>query len=125
MFYNFFADPVICSNFTRDGQCFLAASENIIRLMDTDTGGLLSEYRSHNTKDYLIECCSSLKDKYILSGATDGKIWCWEIISNTNTKCFSHLCNKVAHSISAHPTEESYVTAVEGSIYLWVENSYG
>lgn len=119
----FLADSVTFAAFTRDSQCLLVSAENIIRLMDKETGELLAEYSGHITKDYFIESCVSLKDNYVLSGSTDGNVWCWELLSSKCVKLFPHSPEKIIHSICPHPTKELYATAAGGNIYLWTENN--
>lgn len=113
------SDPVISSCFTQDSQCILASSCDIIRLMDKETGELLSEYKGHKTGDYMIESCLDAKDKYILSGSTDGNLYCWELISNKLVKLFPHPNQKTVHSISAHPSGNYFLTAAGYNVYLW------
>lgn len=125
LLFLFLTDPVTCAVFTRDSQCILSASEDIIRLMDKETGELLSEYTGHKTKNYIIESCVSLKDNFVFSGSADGNMWCWELLSSKCFKMFSHAPEKVIHSVAAHPTKEVYCTAAGGCIYLWSENPPG
>ncbi|KAL0279671.1 UNVERIFIED_CONTAM: hypothetical protein PYX00_001176 [Menopon gallinae] len=116
---DFIGDPVIATCFTQDSQCILASSCDIIRLMDKETGELLTEYKGHKTGDYMIESCLDSKDKYILSGSTDGNLYCWELISNKLVKKFPHPNQKTVHSVSPHPSGNYFLTAAGHNIYLW------
>ena len=111
------------ATFTRDSQCLLLSSENVLRLFDKENGEILSEYSGHNSKEYLIECCVSLKDNYVLSGSANKNLWCWELLSSKCFKLFPHENENIVHSISPHPTKELYATAAGSNIYLWGENN--
>lgn len=87
--------------------------------MDRNTGELLSEYKGHQTKDYLIESCTNFKDTHIMSGSVDGNVYCWDLVSGAVSNLLPHNKGHTVHSISPHPTQNCYLTASGGSVYLW------
>lgn len=87
--------------------------------MDKNSGELLSEYKGHKTKDYFVESCINHKDTHILSGSTDGNIYCWELISGQVSNLLPHTPGQTVHSISPHPSKNFYLSASGNQIYLW------
>ncbi|KFM67883.1 WD repeat domain-containing protein 83, partial [Stegodyphus mimosarum] len=75
---------VNCIRFTKDGQCVLASClDNALRLVDKDSGEILSEYRGHKNENYRIESCLSNTDSLIISGSEEGCVYFWDLIEGT------------------------------------------
>uniref|UniRef100_A0A182IU96 Uncharacterized protein n=1 Tax=Anopheles atroparvus TaxID=41427 RepID=A0A182IU96_ANOAO len=74
---------------TRDGQCLLAAcSDGTIRLIDNDSGEMLSEYKGHRVDDYHIECGIISSDTKIISGSAEGSAIVWDLLEGTEVRSF-------------------------------------
>lgn len=73
--------PITYLNMTQDEQCLLAAcQDSVVRLLDCDSGGLLSEYRGHKADDYHIECGIMSNDAHIISGSSNGDAIIWDLL---------------------------------------------
>ncbi|KAK1154036.1 WD repeat domain-containing protein 83-like [Acipenser oxyrinchus oxyrinchus] len=112
---DFVDSPVTCVCFSKDGQCTLSSSlDSTLRLLDKDTGELLGEYKGHKNSRYKLECCLTEKDTHVVSCSEDG----------SGSLSLSVSVGKgVVQSLSFHPTEPRLLTASEGSIQLWGEES--
>lgn len=116
----FFSGPIICASLTNDSQCIVVScSDETVKLMDKNSGELLSEYTGHKTKEYFVESCINHKDSHILSGSADGNIYCWEMVSGQVSNLLPHVPGQTVHSISAHPSKNFYLSASGSQIYLW------
>ena len=59
-----FLDAITCASFTRDGQCLVVScADDVIRLIDKDTGELLSEFTGHIGKDLCLESSVDCHDR--------------------------------------------------------------
>lgn len=117
--------PVTCASFTRDGQCILAScADGIIRLMDKDTGELLSEFHGHLAKDLCLESSVDCFDTKILSGSADGKLWIWDLASQKvlDKLCGDTLSKYPTVSIAVHPQENCILAANGGGVLMWNTN---
>ncbi|KAK6468873.1 WD repeat domain-containing protein 83 [Huso huso] len=112
---DFVDSPVTCVCFSKDGQCTLSSSlDSTLRLLDKDTGELLGEYKGHKNSRYKLECCLTERDTHVVSCSEDG----------SGSLSLSVSVGKgVVQSLSFHPTEPRLLTASEGSIQLWGEES--
>ncbi|XP_073984892.1 WD repeat domain-containing protein 83-like isoform X2 [Rhodnius prolixus] len=124
LYMDFVGEPVICTSLTQDGQCFIVStSKNNIMLFDKSTGELLNEYSGHSSGDFYIENASDRKDRYILSGSTDGAIYCWDLIGCKIIKKLKHEENYAVHSLNVHPTSNFLISATKTSVHIWGEKS--
>lgn len=72
--------PIIDIVQTKDGRCLLAAcSDNVLRLLDNDTGDVLAQYKGHQAKDYQIECGILYNDSQVVSGSAEGSAVVWDL----------------------------------------------
>lgn len=116
---DFIGEPIISMNTTQDGQCYVIGTSNKVWLFDKSTGELLNEYEGHSTGEFQIECGVDRKDRHILSGATDGHIYVWDLIGGSIVTKFDHLKSGVVHSLDSHPTTDYLMTALKSEVYLW------
>lgn len=59
-----FQEGVTGASFSGDGQCVLASTmDSTLRLMDKDTGELLSQYTGHTSKDYKVSDLRYYEDR--------------------------------------------------------------
>ncbi|XP_063217048.1 WD repeat domain-containing protein 83-like [Bacillus rossius redtenbacheri] len=119
LFTDFVGEPVMCASLTRDGQCMLAGcSDGNLRLLDKDTGELLGSYTGHQVGDYRVESCVDQSDKHVLSGASDGCVWCWDLVTESVVNKLSHG-GTVVGTLSPHPTKPFLLSAAGLTIKLW------
>lgn len=104
---------------TKDGQCIIAACrDDTVRLIDTDSGDMLSEYSGHKTSDYLVECGVLSNDSQIVCGSgDDGHAFVWELVSGKVLKKLN--IGKVVCSLATHPTTQDILFASHRDIQLW------
>ncbi|KAL7306548.1 hypothetical protein TKK_0001240 [Trichogramma kaykai] len=113
---------VTCASFTKDNRCVLVScADGTIKLMDRDTGELLSEYEGLEKSDYCIESSVNKDDNIVLSGSSDGRIWMWNLISK---KVVGHLSDDQSQkhpiiSIAVHPSKNCFLGANSQDILLW------
>lgn len=66
---------------TKDGQCMVAAcADNVLRLIDNDSGDILAQYKGHISEDYQIECGILSGDSKICSGSAEGCAIIWDLV---------------------------------------------
>ncbi|KAJ8876283.1 hypothetical protein PR048_024193 [Dryococelus australis] len=119
LFMDFVGEPVLCASLTRDGQCMLAGcADNTLRLLDKDTGELLGSYTGHQVAEYRVESCVDYSDKHVLSGASDGCVWCWDLVTESLVDKLPHGGTVVA-SLSPHPTQPQLLSAAGLTVTLW------
>ncbi|XP_068083763.1 WD repeat domain-containing protein 83 isoform X2 [Anabrus simplex] len=117
---DFMGESVTSVRFTWDDQCMVVGcSDNTVRLIDKDTGELLGEYVGHKTGDYLIESSTDSTDKHVISGSTEGDVWCWDLVSAAVTKRLTHARGVTVSSLSAHPKKNVILSAAADVIKLW------
>ncbi|XP_055640466.1 WD repeat domain-containing protein 83 [Toxorhynchites rutilus septentrionalis] len=108
---------------TKDGQCIVAAClDSTIRLIDVDSGELLSEYKGHRTEDYHIECGTVRNDSNIISGSSEGCAVIWDLLEATELRRLK-MDTGVVHSLSIHPTGSDILFAKKRNIELWGDTS--
>ncbi|XP_018900421.2 WD repeat domain-containing protein 83 isoform X1 [Bemisia tabaci] len=122
IFCDFVGEPITSATLTRDSQCYLiSCTDSVIRLLEKDSGELLSEYQGHSTKDFSIESCLDQSDTYVLSGSTDGNVYCWDLVSSAVKTKYNHGQSLVVSSIICHPTKSQFLSAAGQTISLWGE----
>lgn len=103
---------------TKDGQCVVAScSDDTVRLIDTDSGDMLSEYRGHCTKDFLVECGVLSNDSQIICGSGDGNAFVWDLVSGNVLKKLN--TGKVVNSLATHPSTQDVLFTSHRDIQLW------
>lgn len=113
--------PITHISQTRDGQCILAACQDeTLRLIDSDSGQMLQEYKGHRTEDFQIECGILSNDSQIISGSTDGCAVIWDLLEGTEVKRLK-IGFDVIHSLANHPTGTDIVFAQKREIQVWGE----
>lgn len=66
---------------TKDGQCMVAAcADNVLRLIDNDSGDILAQYKGHISEDFQIECAILSSDSKICSGSAEGCAIIWDLV---------------------------------------------
>lgn len=107
-------------SFTRDGQCILVGCmDSTVKLMDKDSGEMLSEYVGHRNKDYKIDSCLSATDAEVISGSEDGSVYIWDLVTSSVVAKLKHPKSTTVHSVSYHPSVCCLLTATEGKVYVW------
>lgn len=104
---------------TKDGQCILAAcSDNRLRLVDSDSGQILSEYHGHKTDDYQIECGILKDDSHVISGSAQGSAIIWDLVEGNVTGKLN-MGYDVVHSLTTHPNKNELIFAQKREIQIW------
>ena len=104
---------------TKDGQCIVAACrDDTVRLIDTDSGDMLSEYSGHSTRDYLVECGILSNDSQIVCGSGDGNVFVWDLVSGNVLKNLN-VGKVVVNSLATHPTSQDVIFASHRDIQIW------
>ncbi|XP_072458341.1 WD repeat domain-containing protein 83 isoform X1 [Notamacropus eugenii] len=116
--------PITCVCFSKDGQCTLISSlDSSLRLLDKDTGELLGEYTGHKNHEYKLDCCLSERDTHVVSASEDGNVYFWDLVEGTLALTLP-VSRGVVQSLAFHPTEPCLLTASEGSVQCWREESF-
>ncbi|KAL9705998.1 hypothetical protein quinque_009516 [Culex quinquefasciatus] len=104
---------------TSDGQCILAAClDSTIRLVDTDSGELLQEYKGHRTEDYHIECAVIQGDSTIISGSSESCAVLWDLLEGNELRRLQ-MDLGVVHSLAPHPTGSDIMFAKKRIVEVW------
>ncbi|XP_032812862.1 WD repeat domain-containing protein 83 [Petromyzon marinus] len=120
---DFVGSPVVCVAMTRDSQCCLSSAlDSTLRLMDNDTGELLSEYTGHVSGRYNLDCALSERDTHVVSGSEDGKVYFWDLVQASLALTLV-VGSAVVHSLSFHPSSPILLTASEGTVDVWMTKS--
>eukprot|EP00039_Didymoeca_costata_P032081 m.36750 g.36750 ORF g.36750 m.36750 type:complete len:305 (+) comp9181_c0_seq1:82-996(+) len=117
---DYLKDPVTSACLSHDNNCILAATlNNTIRLLDKDTGELLSEYQGHKNQNYKVDVALSYNDAYVVSGSEDGDICFWDLVeAKLIHRMKGH--NGVVSSLSFHPKQHALLTASnKGKVFSW------
>lgn len=114
-------ESITSISITSDGQCILAACQDeTIRLIDSDGGEVLSEYRGHLSKDYKIECDVLKGDAYIISGSSFGSAIIWDFLEAKEVNRLR--INKegaIIQTLCKHPLNDDLLVASRREIQLW------
>ncbi|XP_063701764.1 WD repeat domain-containing protein 83 [Culicoides brevitarsis] len=112
-------EPITHITITKDQQCVLAAcSDSTIRLIDTDSGDLLQEFRGHETDSFHIECGVIENDTKIISGSCKGYVHVWDLLQGKEINKIP-IGTHVIHSLATHPTGKEILFARKNEIQLW------
>ncbi|XP_017858829.1 PREDICTED: WD repeat domain-containing protein 83 [Drosophila arizonae] len=106
---------------TKDEQCLLVGcQDNTLRLLDCESGGLLSEYKGHQSADYHIECGILADDAHLVSGSSDGDAYVWDLLE---TKVLQRIRisdnGGVLHSLATHPKRQEMLFARRRDMYVF------
>jgi len=115
-------ESVSCVNFTKDSQCILVScSDNVMRLIDKDTGDLLEKYTSHSVGDFRIDNCLNNTDTLVLSGSTDGRIYMWNLVTGMLEQKLEHpeCRNRVVSALTFHPSLDRLISSCGVKLFLW------
>lgn len=122
-----FLDAVTCASFTRDGQCLvISCADDVIRLLDKDSGELLGEFTGHTGKDLCLESSVDYQDTKILSGSADGKLWIWDLVSQKVVAKLSGFkpTKYPTVSISVHPQKNCFLASNGSNVLMWSMQSH-
>lgn len=112
--------PIVHMAQTRNGQCVLVAcSDNVLRLIDNDTGAKLAEYRGHRAEDFQIECGIISNDSRIISGSSEGCAIIWDLVDEKEVERMQVGAAGVVHSLTTHPTRNEIVLARRREFQVW------
>ncbi|XP_042305252.1 WD repeat domain-containing protein 83 [Sceloporus undulatus] len=124
LYSDYIGSPITCVCFSKDGQCTLASTlDSALRLLDKETGELLGEYSGHKNITYKMDCCLSERDTHVGSCSEDGKVYFWDLVEGSLALALP-VSKSAVQSLSFHPTETCLLTAAEGLVQLWREDSY-
>ncbi|CAG9771201.1 unnamed protein product [Ceutorhynchus assimilis] len=119
---DFVGAAITAVSFSHDNQCVLvSSSDNVVRLLDKNSGELLGEYTGHRIANLNIESDILTNDNFVLSGSANGDLWCWDLVTGKVTNKFTHARNKALNSLSVHPTKDIVLTGCVTTIKLWGE----
>ncbi|XP_014488104.1 PREDICTED: WD repeat domain-containing protein 83 [Dinoponera quadriceps] len=124
---DFMGDAVTCASFTRDGQCLIVScADEVIRLIDKDTGELLGEFTGHSGKNLCLESIVNCQDTRIFSGSADGKLWIWDLVSQKVIAKLSGLkpTKYPTVSISVHPQKNCILASNGFNILMWNSSAH-
>uniref|UniRef100_A0A1A9WNY8 WD repeat domain-containing protein 83 n=1 Tax=Glossina brevipalpis TaxID=37001 RepID=A0A1A9WNY8_9MUSC len=113
--------PITYMTMTRDEQCLLAAcQDSTVRLLDCDSGNLLSEYKAHKAEDYHIECGIMANDAHVLSGSSEGDAIIWDLLEGkVLQKLQISKTGGVVHSLDTHPKLNEILFARRRDVYVF------
>lgn len=80
---------------------------------------LFFRYSGHCTGDFRVESGVDSSDAFILSGATDGHVWCWDLVKGEVVSKLEHSPGLVVNSLHTHPSKSALVTAAGTTVKLW------
>ncbi|XP_027706744.1 WD repeat domain-containing protein 83 [Vombatus ursinus] len=124
LYADYVGSPITCVCFSKDGQCTLISSlDSSLRLLDKDTGELLGEYTGHKNHEYKVDCCLSERDTHVVSASEDGNVYFWDLVEGTLALTLP-VSRGVVQSLAFHPTEPCLLTASEGNVQCWREESF-
>ncbi|KAF8821343.1 WD domain, G-beta repeat-containing protein, partial [Cardiosporidium cionae] len=96
-----FHHPVVSISLSSDKDFLLASClDNTIRLVNTSTGELFSQYSGHVCQRYTISSCLDPSDSIIVSGSEDNRIYFWDLVNGSMMK--QPQPGGVLHSINEH-----------------------
>jgi mitogen-activated protein kinase organizer 1 len=105
---------------SNDKNCMLVASlDNTIRLLDKETGELLTDYTGHRNSEYRTIPEFTSKDSHVICGSEDGKIYIWDLVESTmDSPTEAHT--GVVTSITYHPSQNHLLsTSFDSTVKLW------
>lgn len=111
-------EPIISVCFTEDRLAYLASSlDSTIRLLDTDTGALLNEFKGHRNSQYQIRSTLFNNDAQVASGSEGGELFLWDLVTaEIRAKLVFH--QKSITSVSSNRT--SLLTcSLDGTSAIW------
>ncbi|XP_078387398.1 WD repeat domain-containing protein 83 [Cetorhinus maximus] len=124
LFADFIGSPISSVCFSRDGQCSLSSSlDSTLRLLDKETGELLGDYTGHKNTEYKLDCCFNESDTHVVSGSEDGLVYFWDLVEGSCAVTLP-VGKGVVQSLSYHPTQSCLLTATQGAVQLWGDESY-
>ncbi|XP_052655969.1 LOW QUALITY PROTEIN: WD repeat domain-containing protein 83 [Harpia harpyja] len=124
LYSDYIGSPITSVCFSKDGQCALAASlDSTLRLLDKETGELLGEYTGHRSTAYRLDCVLSEQDTHVGSASEDGNVYFWDLVEGSLALSLA-VGRGVVQSLSFHPTLPCLLTATEGHVQLWREESF-
>ena len=116
--------PVIDIKHTKDSKCTLAAcSDNVLRLLDNETGDILAQYRGHKADDFQVECGILSNDSQIISGSAEGCAVVWDLVDEKEVDRL-RIGTGVVHSLALHPTKDEIVVGFRREYQLWGAPDY-
>lgn len=122
---DFLGAAVTCASLTSDGQGLLASrSDDLVLLLDKESGELLAEYSGHQAGDCVLESSVDANDTQIISGSACGHIWMWDMVEMPDKKPVKLLHNAAyaVCSVAAHPTKVGVLLSASGrTVRLWGE----
>lgn len=134
-FVDVLGEPVTSLTMTVQGDSVLVStSDSTLRLMDRANGKMLQSYKDAGfvNTTYRIRSTSTANDGIVLSGAEDGRIYAWDVLSGQVVQRLSHYAaddlagmrnsRKVVSAVAARRKGDQWASASgDGSIAVWGE----
>ncbi|XP_043844264.1 WD repeat domain-containing protein 83 isoform X1 [Dromiciops gliroides] len=80
-------------------------------------------YMGHKNREYKLDCCLSERDTHVVSASEDGSVYFWDLVEGTLALTLP-VGRGVVQSLAFHPTEPCLLTASEGTVQCWREESF-
>lgn len=111
---------VTCVTLSGDGNCLLASSlDSTLRLIDKETGDLLSKYTGHINHSFMLDSIFDVTDAYVISGSEDGRVCFWDLVEEELVAAVKKH-PKAVQSLSYHPERCHMLSASsDGSVVFW------
>ncbi|NWT07050.1 WDR83 protein, partial [Mionectes macconnelli] len=124
LYSDYIGSPITSVCFTKDGQCVLVASlDSTLRLLDKDTGELLGEYTGHRSTTYRLDCVLSEQDTHVGCASEDGHVYFWDLVEGSLVLSLP-VGTGVVQSLAFHPRLPCVLTATQGQVTLWREETF-
>ncbi|XP_075381984.1 WD repeat domain-containing protein 83 isoform X1 [Mycteria americana] len=80
-------------------------------------------YTGHRSTAYRLDCVLSEQDTHVGSASEDGNVYFWDLVEGSLALSLA-VGRGVVQSLSFHPTLPCLLTATEGHVQLWREDTF-
>jgi WD40 repeat protein len=96
---------------THDDRCYaINCLDECIRLVDTNTGEILNQFKGHKSSNYMLNAQFTPDDSYIVAPSEDGRIFIWDICAKSSQTQTS--------PVSQDACEQSTQVGLRGAPYV-------
>eukprot|EP00158_Paraphelidium_tribonemae_P009619 Partr_v1_DN28910_c0_g1_i2_m25422 putative wd repeat len=112
--------PITDASYSKDRNCVLVSTlDDKLRLLDSESGEILSEYGGHQNSKYRIENTFSHTDAHVISGSEDGCIYVWDLVDESVVATLRKHSRAVL-TLAQHPTEPILISgSTDGTVVIW------
>ncbi|KAJ3273714.1 WD repeat-containing protein 83 [Terramyces sp. JEL0728] len=112
--------PITYCGLSNDKNCMLVNTlDNVIRLLDVETGELLNDYRGHKNQEYRLVPCLTKNDSHVIGGSEDGKVRIWDLVEGEIVHTID-AHEQVVTMVHYHPFEHEMLTcSFDNTIKVW------